>query len=198
MKLLALRCPQCGQRLEPQHNEAVVMVCSQCFTAVTMHQTGLQPIDVHYAAPSNDQVDGWLPFWLFHGRVNIQRRESQGSSKGADKEAAQLWQRVQRLYAPAWSQPAAQARDLGRNLLQAQPLFQTIPRPDEALLTEAVIAPEDSLKLLDFIILTIEAERKDMLRDLKFQIEAGVPALWAIPAQKKGDGPGAWQLAARV
>lgn len=173
-------------------------VCRHCFTAVTLHQTGLQPIDVHYAAPAHDQVDGWLPLWLFHGRVQIQQRQSQGSGKGADKDAAQLWQRVQRLYAPAWSQPAAQAQAMGSKLLQAQPIFQTIPRPDGASLAETIITPEDGLKLLDFIVLTIEAERKDMLRDLKFQIEAGIPALWAIPAQKKGDGPGGWQLAARL
>ncbi len=195
MKLLPLRCPQCNQKLEPHHNDVVVVVCTQCFTAVTLHQTGLQPIDVHYAAPSNERVDSWLPVWLFHGRVILHQRQSQGSSKGADKDAAELWQRAQRLYAPAWQQPARQARELGSKLVQAQPLFQAIPRPDGALLAETIITPEDGLKLLDFIVLTIEAERKDMLRDIKFNIEAGPPALWAIPAQKKGDS---WQLAARV
>ncbi|NJN55912.1 MAG: hypothetical protein HC804_14900 [Anaerolineae bacterium] len=195
MKLLALRCPQCGQKLEPKQNDVVVVVCAHCFTAVTLHQTGLQPIDVHYAAPAQERVDGWLPFWLFHGRVHMQQRESQGGSKGADKDAAKLWQQVQRLYAPAWNQPAPQAREIGSHLVQSQPLFQAIPHPDGALLSETVLTPEDGLKLLDFIVLTIEAERKDMLRDLKFNIEAGTPALWAIPAQKKGDG---WQLVARV
>jgi hypothetical protein len=195
MKLLALRCPQCGQKLEPQSNEVVVVACGHCHTAVTLHQSGLQPIDIYYAAPANEQVDSWLPFWVFHGRVNLQRRESQGGSKGADKEAAELWQRVQRLYTPAWSIPAQRARALGSQLVQAQPIFQAIPRPAEARLTEAIITPEDGLKLLDFIVLTIEAERKDWLRDLQFKIDAGPPALWAIPAQKKGDG---WQLTART
>lgn len=195
MKLLALRCPQCGQNLEPQSNEVVVVACAACHTAVTLHQSGLQPIDIYYAAPANDQVAAWLPFWVFHGRVHLERRESQGGSRGADKEAAQLWQRVQRLYAPAWELPAVRARALGSQLVQAQPLFQAIPRPADALLTEATIAPEDGLKLLDFIVLSIEAERKDWLRDLKFNIETGPPALWAIPGRQQGEG---WQLVARV
>jgi hypothetical protein len=195
MKLLPLRCPQCSQKLEPQSNEVVVVACGQCYTAVTLHQSGVQPIEIHYAAPSIERVDSWLPFWLFHGRVHLHRRESQGGSKGADKDAAELWQRVQRLYTPAWNIPAPRARALGSQLVQAQPIFQAIPRPADARLTEATITPEDGLKLLDFVVLTIEAERKDWLRDLQFKIEAGPPALWAIPAQKKGDG---WQLAART
>lgn len=195
MKLLALRCPQCGQNLAPQDNEAVVTMCGHCYTAVTLHQTGLQTIDVTYAAPSTDRVDGWLPVWVFNGRVNLQKREAQSGDKGASKDAAQLWQKVQRLYAPAWNLPAGHARSLGSQMVQAQPLFQPIPHPDDALLMEVVIAPEDGLKLLDFIVLTIEAERKDWLRDLKFNIEATTPNLWAVPGQKKGEG---WVLVARV
>ncbi len=195
MKLLALRCPQCGQKLEPQQADVVAIACAHCFTAVAVHQNGLQPLDVYYAAPAQEHVERWLPFWVFHGRVHIQRRDSQGGSKGADKEAAQLWQQVQRLYAPAWHLPVAQARELGSRLVQAQPLFQAIPRPDAALISETVILPEDGLKLLDFIVLTIEAERKDWLRDLKFTIEAGPPALWAIPGRQQGAG---WQLTART
>jgi hypothetical protein len=194
MKLLALHCPQCGQRLEPKHNEVVVTGCPHCYTAVHIQQTGLQEINVTYTAPATDQIDAWLPFWVFDGRVNIEKRESQGRSKGADEDAARLWGSPRRLYAPAWNVRAGQAREFGSRLVQKQPAFQTIERLQDALLTEAIITHEDALKLLDFIVLTIEARRKDYLRNILFQIEAGKPQLWAIPAQDKG---GDWQLVAK-
>ncbi len=193
MQLLALRCPNCTQKLEPQSNEAVVTSCPQCATAVTLHQTGLQPTDITYAAPAAAEVDAWLPFWVYHGRVHIQRRESQGSSKGADKDAAQLWARVQQLYVPAWEIPVPQAREMGSQLVQKQPTFQTIERPDTAHIVEAIITPEDGHKMLDFIVLTIEARRKDMLRNLKFEVKTTASELWAIPGQQKGNN---WRLVA--
>ena len=46
MELLALKCPTCGQNLKPQSNEAVVVSCSNCKTAVSLHQSGIKAIDV--------------------------------------------------------------------------------------------------------------------------------------------------------
>lgn len=194
MKLIALRCPQCGQNLEPKHNEVVVTGCKQCHTAVQISQNGLRIIAVSYAAPAADRVDAWLPFWLFDGRVNMQRRQSQGRSKGADKDAAHLWGAPRRLYAPAWNTRASQARQIGSRLVQQQIQFQPIEQPPDALITEAIITPEDALKLLDFIVLTIEANRKDDLKEISYQIEAGQPQLWAVPAQGKD---GQWSLIAK-
>lgn len=195
MKLIALRCPQCRQNLNPTHNEVVVTVCDNCHTAVHISQNGLQELEVNYAAPASDQVTAWLPFWVFDGRVNLQQRESQGRSKGADKDAAQMWGAPRRLYAPAWNTQAGQARQIGSTLIQKQPAFQRIERPPAALLTEGIITPEDALKLLDFIILTIEANRKDDLKDIRYKIEAGTPQLWAIPMASSANS---WKLAARL
>ena len=195
MKLLSLRCPQCGQGLAPKHNEVVVAGCPHCHTAVHISQNGLREIEVLYAAPASDQVAAWLPFWVFDGRVRLLRRESQGNSRGADKEATAMWGRSRYLYIPSWDISAGQARQIGSQLIQQQPAFQTIERPQAALIAEAILTQEDALKLLDFIILTIEARRKDDLSQIDYQIEAGQPALWAIPAQGREEK---WKLVART
>ncbi len=186
MELLALKCPTCGQNLKPQRNEAVVVSCGNCKTAVSLHQSGIKAIDVQYAAPSSDNVQAWLPMWLFKGKVNIIRRESQGSSKGADKEAAQLWGSANRLFAPAWQEPSQQARGIGAKFTVKQPRLAPIAPTDNMLMQEATITPEDGLKLLDFIVLSLEADRKDWLEDLQFEIQTTGHELWAIPARKKG------------
>ncbi len=112
MQLLALKCPTCGQNLKPQSNEAVVVSCGECKTAVSLHQSGIKAIDVKYAVPSSTDVTAWLPMWVFNGKVNIIRRESQGSSKGADKDAARLWDSATRLFTPAWQEPIRQAEKI--------------------------------------------------------------------------------------
>jgi hypothetical protein len=200
MQLLALKCPTCGQNLKPQRNEAVVVSCGNCKTAVSLHQSGIKAIDVKYAAPSSTTVETWLPLWVYSGKVNIKRRESQGGSKGADKEAAQLWGSVQRLFVPAWQESAHQAREIGSQFVVRQPVFETIAPtetmalPESMVLQEAIITPEDGLKLLDFIVLSLEAGRKDWLEDLQFEIQTMGHELWAIPARKKGSS---WEFLIR-
>ena len=186
MQLVALKCPTCGQNLKPQRNEAVVVSCGECKTAVSLHQSGIKAIDAKYAAPSSNNVEAWLPLWVYTGRVNIKRRESQGGSKGADKDAAKLWESAQRLFVPAWQEPVVQAREIGSQFVVRQLVFETIDPTDNMMMQEATITPEDGLKLLDFIVLSLEADRKDWLEDLKFEIQTTGHELWAIPARKKG------------
>jgi hypothetical protein len=186
MQLVALKCPTCGQNLKPQSNETVVVSCGNCKTAVSLHQSGIKAIDVKYAAPSSANVETWLPLWVYTGKVNIKRRESQGSSKGADKDAAKLWGSARRLYAPAWDASVPQAREIGSQFVVRQPVFETVEPTETMMLQEATITPEDGLKLLDFIVLSLEADRKDWLEDLQFEIQTTEHELWAIPARKKG------------
>ncbi|MBE2222933.1 MAG: hypothetical protein IAF02_15415 [Anaerolineae bacterium] len=186
MQLIALKCPTCGQNLKPQSNEAVVVSCGGCKTAVSLHQSGLKAINVQYAASSSNKVEAWLPLWVFTGKVNIKRRESQGGSKGADKDAAKLWSSVQRLFVPAWQEPVQQARAIGSQFVVRQPAFKMSEPTDDMLMTEATVTPEDGLKLLDFIVLSLEADRKDWLEDLQFEIQTTGHELWAIPARRKG------------
>ena len=195
MQLVALKCPTCGQNLKPQRNEAVVVSCGNCKTAVSLHQSGLKAIDVKYAAPSSANVETWLPLWAYTGKVNIKRRESQGSSKGADKDAAQLWGSAQRLYAPAWAEPIPQARQIGSQFVVRQPVFETIDPTESMMLQEATITPEDGLKLLDFIVLSLEADRKDWLEDLQFEIQTTGYELWAIPARRRGSS---WEFLVKM
>lgn len=194
MKLLALRCPTCAQALSPQNPEVVVLRCGNCETAVAISDTGLETIPLQLAAPAMEpeQIDAWVPLWVFNGRVHIHSRQTQGSNKRAQQDAEQLWGHPRRLYMPAWDLPTEEACQMGGELVQRQPIFQsTASTSVKAALVEAVITPEDALKLLEFVVFNVEAARKDWLKELRFTIEAATPQLWAIPAQKAGDG---WRL----
>ncbi|MCZ7671941.1 MAG: hypothetical protein M5U34_34815 [Chloroflexi bacterium] len=87
----------------------MVVSCLNCLTAVSLQQSGITAIPIQYAAPTA-KAEVWLPMWVYNSRVVLNLRKSQGGSKGADKEAAKLWERAQRLYAPAWQETIPQAR----------------------------------------------------------------------------------------
>jgi len=192
MQLLALKCPTCGQKLTPRSNETVVVSCMNCLTAVSLQQAGITAIPLQYAAPTaKADVEVWLPMWVYNGRVTLTRRQSQGGSKGADKEAQALWQSVRRLFAPAWQEPVPQAREIGSQFILKQPPLQATAPEAGMTLQDATISQEDGLKLLDFIVLTIEANRKDWLQDLQFEIQTSGSELWAVPARQKR---GVWEF----
>lgn len=191
MKLLALRCPTCAQPLKPQNPEVVVLRCAGCGTAVSITDTGLSPTTVQFAAAAVENFDAWVPLWLFNGRVNITSRQTQGRNKQAEQDAQQLWGYPRALYVPAWELPTEAVCQLGGDMVQRQPQFQSTAPPNQATLVEAVLTPEDALKLLEFVVFNVEAGRKDWLKELHFTIEAGTPQLWAIPAQRAGSE---WRL----
>jgi hypothetical protein len=184
MKLLALRCPLCAQPLAAEHDD-VVVGCANCYAAVRIDEGGLAPVEVHYAAPRAGHASHWLPFWLFHGRIYLDSRQTQDSNKSAQKSAEKWWQEPRRFYVPAWDLPLHEAREIGGSLVEQQPVYQVAPRPAKTLFQAATVLPEDALKLLEFIILTIEARRADWLKELRFRVVVGEPTLWALPAQSK-------------
>jgi len=190
MKLLALRCPQCDTWLKPQQLD-VVLPCPTCHTAVLLQDTGLTTMPVTYAAPQDDTATVWLPFWRFQGKVHIDRRDTQGGGRSSERESAELWSLPRHFFVPAWELPAQRAREMGSRLVSRQPVFKTFEPSEPPLFQAATLTPDDAQKLLELIVLTIEANRSDWLKNLQFHLELTPPELWALPARPKRDD---WDL----
>jgi hypothetical protein len=181
MKLLLLRCPNCTNPLTPGNND-VVIGCSRCQEAVEIDDSGPHIVEVHYAIKGGTKPDAqsWLPFWVYEGRVNMLRRETQGRRRSAEKEVAELWGIPRKLFVPAWDLSLSTAQEVGQRMVLEQPVFHFIDRPPDAQLAPATVTPEDAMRLLEFVVLAIEARRKDWLKDIQFELEIGRPDLWAI------------------
>ena len=196
MKLLLLRCPLCAEPLAPDTPEAVVFECPACQTAVSIDDTGLSTQTVQFVAPAPaeaEKVTDWLPFWLFEGQVHIDKRETQGRARAAEVE--HLWGEPRRLFVPAWTVDMHNARDIGSTLVQRQPVFVPVERPSTARMRTVTATAVDARKMLEFIIITIEAQRDDWLRSIEFRMELGNPTLYAIPTEAQ---QGRWHLVAQI
>ena len=114
MKLLALVCPQCQERL-PVENDDVVVACPRCQQAVHLDdQAGLKLLEAQYGVARDvEMVTQWLPFWVFRGRVVVQKRETQSGNRRSAEEAAAMWGMERWFYVPAWSLSVELARRLG-------------------------------------------------------------------------------------
>jgi hypothetical protein len=181
MKLVLLRCPNCAEPLKPD-NDDVVLACKNCHTPVAIAVKGAVKMPVQFAIPPRHEPGSkrWMPFWVFTGKVNITVRETQGG-RSQEKEAVSLWGVQRRFFVPAWELGSHVAQDIGSRLIERPPTYGKIDRPEEAHLQTAIISPSDAKKLIEFIVLAIEARRKDWLRDLEFNLEVGEPQMWAVP-----------------
>ena len=192
MKLLALRCPKCDFALAPGQEDRVVQ-CPNCRVAVAIEEDGLELMAAQYAA-SKDPLSSswltWLPFWVYRGKVTIKERKTQGG-RSAEKEAAEFWEQPRRVYIPAWSVDLSEARDLVGTLLEKQPFLEAIIPPEGTAFEPAILSPEDGRKLLEVVIVTLEAERRDWMETLDFDLRLDSKALWLLPARRNG---AEWQL----
>lgn len=182
MKLILLRCPNCSEPLNPD-NDDVVIACPNCLTPVAIAVNGPQEMTVRFVVPVNKAVSGsrWFPFWVFEGHVHILRRETQGGSRSGRKESEKLWGSSRRLYVPAWELDLHNAQEVGSQLIQKQPDIQFVNHPENAQLISVTVTPTDARKLLEFVILAVEARRRDWLKDLEFDLEINDPELWGMP-----------------
>lgn len=191
MKLLALKCPVCAQRLTPKSKNVLVMGCANCETAVSIDPNkGVQETTLQFATPKSPEVDTWLPLWVFDAQVNITSRRTRKKHGRSEKASQELWGQPRRLYVPAWTMNMKTARQLGTKLVENQPQLQPTEKPSGANLSEMLVAEEDALKLVEFIVMSIEAERKDWLTNLQFDIQTRTTNLWAIPAKQDRNGWG--------
>lgn len=185
MKLLLLRCPKCNHALAPGNDDQVVQ-CPNCREAVTINEGGLSILPAQYARPAVESPPYWLPFWVYRGEVTILERKTQGG-RSAEKAAQEFWGQPRRVYIPAWACDLIEARDLVEELLEKQPVMEATTPPEGAAFEAAVVTPADARKLLELVIVTIEAERSDYLENFEFDLRLDSEALWLLPAARENN-----------
>ncbi len=178
MKLVLWRCPGCSAALSPGDDDLIV-ACAQCGAGVQLNDEGLEPIEVRYAIGSaRSKAEVWQPWWVFTGQVEIIQRDTQSGNQR--DEASKFWAWAKHLYVPAWELSLQAMREQGLALLKQQPQWQAVPRPAAAQLMPVVVSVADARKLLDYLVVTLEASRSDWLKDIQFTINVGEPELWAV------------------
>lgn len=190
--LVPLDCPACGAPLAAEADD-VVFYCTACRSAFRHDPEApraLAPVEVAFVSAPTVPAAGWLPFWVLPARLEIVRREASGglvagllsffTGEGGEPSPAD----------PAFVVPAF---ELPIELVVRLTVRYTTERLGlgERLgerLTGGVLDSADAAKLAHYALITVEAEKSDLLRDLEVRLDFGPPRLLGVPWVLRGNG----------
>jgi ribosomal protein S27AE len=174
IELLPLFCTRCGTPV-PAGPDEVAWTCGTCGQGLALdEEKGVRPLDVFFAAPASGVEASWMPFWVAIGKVRFERRETYGRDRGPDD----LWGSPQTFVLPAFDCSLEEAGGWGLGFLRNPP--RLAPGPAAAL-PRVTVGAEEARTLGEFVVLTVEAERRDQLKAVAFQLDLEPPVLWALP-----------------
>ncbi len=175
--LIPLKCARCETPV-PAQPDQVAWVCAQCGQGLLLNEeNGLAPLEVHYAASAASEGRG-NPYWITEAVITLQR-ETYSELGKKEEEARQFWSQPRRFFVPAHTCLLDTLISLGTGLLRRPPELQ----PGEPLpFAPVTLHPEDVAALVDFIVVAIEAERKDKVKHINFSARLSPPSLWILPA----------------
>jgi hypothetical protein len=176
VELLALNCIQCGMAL-PAELDEVAWVCSNCTQGQQLAQNGLIPLEIHSSARIPANQTGW-PFWIATGRATIDR-EVYGTFGKKTEEARDFWAEPHLFIVPAFDHPLQELIQTGMAWLRNPP--DLTPGPPAAF-QSVTVSPEDMGPWAEFLVLAVEASRKDKVKKIQFSLDLDEPELWVLPA----------------
>lgn len=175
VNLIPLLCTRCRAPIPAVQDEAA-WVCTGCGQAVYLDDSeGLKPVDVHYAAGIAPGLTG-KPFWVVEGRVSMSRQVFGGGDQS--RTAVGYWSHPRLFFIPAFDTNMDTLLQTGIQLLAHPPVCQDGP-PVQFL--PVALSPLDLKAAAEFIVVAIEAARRDKMRSIDFTLELNQPVLWILP-----------------
>jgi hypothetical protein len=174
VELVLLKCVRCSMQVSAQDDE-VAWVCTTCGQGLLLGDDGLLPLNVHWVAAGPQAGPRWQPVWVFNGSVVFGPRQTYGGTTSPDP----LWKSARRFFVPAFPAPLNELESLGAHLTRQQPKLAA--GPARGPLQNCTLLPTDARRVAEFVVLCIEAARKDKLRSLEFRLDLEEPELWVLP-----------------
>jgi hypothetical protein len=174
--LLPLQCPKCQSPL-PADVDDVAWVCATCGQASLLDDrqpSGLSPLPLHYDGSVRAGQRG-RPFWVAQGQVTVQRNTYRGNE---NRQAQEFWQQPHTFFVPAFACSLDELVSLGMKLLR-QPVVPVQGQPTP--FAPVKLSRGDVRPMAEFIVMGIEAERKDMIKSVQIQLTLTNPILWILP-----------------
>lgn len=177
VELVPLRCLRCETPV-PAEPDEVAWICSRCGQGLLLDEArGLAALEIHIASGIPPGALG-RPFWVASGQVRLQRGTHEGFIGRRTGQAERFWAGPRRFFIPAFTCPLDEMLELGALMIQQQPDLRPGP---PAHFRPVTLPPADVAALAEFIVLAIEAGRKDNLRSIEAAVNLDSPSLWILP-----------------
>ena len=175
VELVPLNCIRCGATL-PAEIEEVAWVCDQCEQGQQLGEDGLIPLEIHYAQGIKPPKKG-RPFWVAEGRVTLDR-DAYGAFGKKTKDAKNFWEQPRKFIIPAFPYELEAFSRQGVQWLQQPPPLQPGPLVEFEPVT---VAAGDVKAWAEFLVVALEAGRKDKVKTVHFKLKLEPPKLWILP-----------------
>jgi hypothetical protein len=177
VELVALRCLRCSTPV-PAAPEQVAWACAQCGQGLLLdEEKGLVHLAISYSPAIRPDTPG-RPFWVCTGHVFVERETYQGGSERVEREIQEYWGKGRRFFIPAYAAPLEELLAQSQQLLERPPDLTEGP---PAAFAPVVLSPQDLTAAAEFIVLAVEAGRKDKLRQARVKVVLESPSLWVLP-----------------
>ena len=175
VELIPLKCIRCDTPI-PAGFDEFAWVCSQCGQGQQIGLDGLDKLEIHFAQGIHPPKKG-RPFWVCEGRVTLDRDTYSGTAR--DAQASEFfWSKPRQFFVPAFSYPLEEIIRLGLQWLQNPPTLSSGSQVDFEPVT---VAAGDIQAWVEFLVMAVEAERKDKVKFILFEIQLDEPQLWVLP-----------------
>jgi hypothetical protein len=175
VRLIPLLCSRC-QTPVPAKPDEVAWVCEQCGQGLLLNEEkGAVPQDIFFSTAIAQNGSGW-PYWVSRAQVTITKRETYSGNQM--KAAMAFWATAHLFFVHASRQSIDEIVSTGVKLLRNPVGMQAGGR---TRLSPVVLPPGDLRALAEFMVMSIEADRSDAMRELQFKLDIDPPQLWVLP-----------------
>ncbi len=174
--LLPLQCLKCQTPIQAEPDE-VAWLCPTCGQALLLDEkqaAGLAVLDMYFTAGIQSGQPG-RPFWVAQGLVKVGRETYSGNES---RQADEFWNTPRTFFVPAYACTLEQLISQGMQYLR-QPV--SMMKGQSTAFVPVTLAPEDVRPMVEFIVMGVEAERRDMVKSVSVQLNLAKPVLWVLP-----------------
>lgn len=174
VRLIPLACVKCQAAILAGVDE-VAWVCESCGQGLILNEEkGLLAQDIYFSKAIAPGQKG-RPFWVARGTVTITTRETY---KGNELRAAnEFWAAPRLFYVPAWDASLDEVIQMGSLLLRTP---ERMEPGSPAPFLPVVTSPGDLAALAEFMVVSLEADRRDALKKLDFTVQLEPAQLWVL------------------
>jgi len=177
IQLVALSCPKCSGKLYAGAG-GVFLYCGECGSGFEIDDRDeLSQIPVYFARLRKESQE-FIPFWAFDAKLEVRDLQIHGSQK--QRGLIQLFQErgTIRLYVAAFPGDLEQQTPRSQQLTFDQPQLEFLQR--QKSIQGVVISQKDARKIAEYLFLTSEIDRKDMLKSLSYNLKLENPSMFLI------------------
>ncbi len=182
IRLVPLTCVKCQAPI-PANLDEIAWVCAQCGQGNLVdpapvpgpNESATRALDVFFSSAIKPGKMG-RPFWVSRCQVALTSRQTyQGDESRAARE---FWGAPRLFYVAAWETSLDETINLGIDMLRSpQGLTPGSPMP----FLPVVTPPGDVRSLVEFMIVSIEANRRDALKSITYDLKLEPLQLWILP-----------------